>query len=83
MYSINILNNEGVLYHIRVHPSLVQGEAWHEIDYDSVQRVVRACGFEPGEVYYECVPDSEVTILDYVYDTTVIGNLRKYDTEYS
>lgn len=77
MYSINILNNEGVCYHIKIDPKYVLGSNdFKEINDDMVVKIITKLGFNPAEVYYEVVPDEQLTVLNYVFDPDIPGYLQ-------
>lgn len=80
-YSINISNNEGLLYHILIDSELIlEGypeEFVRTIDYKKVENIISKCGFpDLFDIYYEVVPSDKITILNYIYDPSVVGNLR-------
>jgi hypothetical protein len=82
-YSINISNNEGLLYHILIDSELILSgypeelEFVREIDYKKVESIISKCGFSDlFDIYYEVVPSDKITILNYIYDPSVVGNLR-------
>ena len=81
-YSINVLNNEGDLYHIQLKSTLVLEDCPDDqvpwcVDDKKVQRILIKCGFNPEEVYYECIPSPDLNILNYEYKEEVVGKLKR------